>query len=287
MVGYYAQGNILFRVITVFYTGNAADMLHYVLHRIYKKQVVYILHNTGKALKAHARIYIRMRHRRIVAVAVAVKLRENNIPELDVAVAVAAYTARRLVAAVLRSAVEVYLRAWAARARTMLPKIILSAKAHYVRRINANFFCPDVKSLIVIFVNRHPEPVGWKLKHFRAELPCPRRSLVLEIIAERKVAEHFKKSAMAVGYANVVDIASAYTFLACCHALARRRHFTCEIFFHRRHSRINQQKAVVIFRDKRKARQPHMAFRFEKRKVFFPQLIKTCPFHIILYPISA
>ena len=74
MVGDHAQRDILFLILTVFHTGDPADMLHDVLHSVYQEQIVYPLHDAGETLQTHAGVNVRVRHRRVVAFAVAVEL---------------------------------------------------------------------------------------------------------------------------------------------------------------------------------------------------------------------
>ena len=51
---------------------------------------------------------------------------------------------------------------------------------------------------------------------------------------------------------DAFKVGRAYAFLAGGHTLARRRDFAGEVFFHRRHTGVDQKKAVVVFRNQRK-----------------------------------
>ena len=180
MVGNHAQRNVLFLVLTVLNAGNPADMLHDVLHGVHQEEVVHALHDAGQALQTHARIDVRMLHRRIVALAVAVKLGEHHVPKFDIAVALAAHAAIRLAAAVLFAAVKIDFRAGAAGAGTVLPEVVLLAHAHNALRRNADFFRPDVKRLRRHPVDRHPKLIHRQLQHLGAEFPRPGRRLMLK-----------------------------------------------------------------------------------------------------------
>ncbi len=257
------------------------DMLHDVLHGVDKKEVVHSLHDAGKTLKAHAGVDVRVCHRRVIALAVAVELGKHDVPEFNIAVAVAADAAGRLAAAVFFAAVKIDFGAGAAGAGAVFPEIIFFAETHDVRRVDADFLRPDVKRLVVVQIDRDPELVHRKLQHLRAEFPCPRRGLVLKIIAERKVAQHLKKRAVAVGNADIFNVAGADALLAGRHALARRRYLAGKVLFHRRHAGVDQQQAVVVLRDQGKARQPQMPLRLKKRQIHFAQFVKSRPFHTI------
>ena len=73
-----------------------------------------MLHDSGHALQAHARIEVAVRQLRHGAVLLAVVLGEHEVPELQEAVAVAAGLAVGLAAADLLAHVKVDLGAWTA-----------------------------------------------------------------------------------------------------------------------------------------------------------------------------
>ena len=70
----------------------------------------------------------------------------------------------------------------------------------------------------------------------------------LEIISKGEIAEHLKESTVTRGLADVVDITGTDALLAGRNAAARRDLLSCKIGFQRCHARIDQQKAVVVFR---------------------------------------
>ena len=184
MVRDYAQRNILLFVLAVWNSCNTANMLHDILHRIHQEEVIHSLHNAGQALQPHARINIRMFHRRVVSLSIAVKLGKNHIPEFDIAVAFASNAASWLSTAILFAAVKIDLRTRSAGAGTMLPEIILFPHSYNALRCDANLFCPDVKRFIVVLINCNPELVHWQFQHLGAELPRPSRRLVFKIVAK-------------------------------------------------------------------------------------------------------
>ena len=148
----------------------------------------------------------------------------------------------------------------------------------------AYLFRPDCKSFVVVLINGNPDVVYRQLQHLRAEFPRPRGCLVLEIIAEREVAEHFKIGAVARCFAHALDIGRADAFLAGGHPLAGRRDLPGEIFFHRRHAGIDEQEAVIVLRDEREARQAKVPLGFKKAQVFFAKFVEACPFHTQISP---
>ena len=79
-----------------------------------QKQVVNALHYAGKAFKAHSGVDVGMLKRSVVALAVALKLGENKVPDLNKAVAFAANVTVGLAAAFFVAAVKVYFGAGSA-----------------------------------------------------------------------------------------------------------------------------------------------------------------------------
>src|SRR5699024_1970651 len=127
VVGDDPQGNVGFGVLVVLDARQLGNLLHDVLDGVDLKEVVDPLHDAGQPLKAHTGVDVGLGHPFIVAVAVGVKLGEDEVPKLDVPVAVAPGAAGGLTAAVFRAAVEVDLGAGAAGAGAVLPEVVLLA----------------------------------------------------------------------------------------------------------------------------------------------------------------
>ena len=228
-------------------------MLHDILNGIDEEQVVYTLHYAGKTLKTHAGIDVGMVKRSVVAVAVVLKLGENEVPDLDKTVAFAADVTVGLAAAVFVAAVKIDFRTGTAGTRTVLPEVVLLAETNHVRWIYADLLCPDVVRLVVVLINRDVELFLGHFEHLGKKLPRPRCRLALEIVAEREVAQHLKEGAVTGCDAYALDIGRADALLAGGNALARRSYLACKILFHRRHSAVDKQKAVVVLGNKGKA----------------------------------
>ena len=258
MVGYNSQRNILFGIIVVFDTGDTHYVLHNVLNRVDFKEIVNALHDACESFKSHARIYIRMGKAGIAAVAVVFKLRENKIPYLDVSVALASYLAAGLSASLVGTAVKINLRTGTAWTCAVLPEVIFLSEANHVVGSNADFLSPYIVRFIIVKVNAYIKLVLGHFENLGEELPRPRRSFAFEIIAEREVSEHFKKRAVSCRLADVFNVGRTDTFLTSRDALSRRSNFARKIFFHRSHSRIYKQYAIVALRYEREARQSQM-----------------------------
>ena len=270
MVGDHAQRNVDLFVFVIFHPGNAHDVFHDILHGIDFKQVVDVLRDARKTFKAHAGVDIGVGKTGVVVVPVVFKLGEHQVPKFDIAVAVAADFAVRLAAAVFFAAVIINFRAGTARTRAVLPEVVLFAEADHMVGVHADGFGPNVIRFVIVFINADIKLFRVHFHDLRAEFPRPRDNLFFEIVAEREVAEHFKISAVARGFADVFNVGRADALLAGGYALSRRRNFAGEIFFHGRHTGVNQQKTFVVLGNQRKAGKPQVPLAFKKLQIHFP-----------------
>ena len=262
------------------------DLVRDVHDRIDVKQRRDILTHAGKALEAHAGIDVLLLELFIVAVAVVIELREDDVPDLNIAVAVAADRTAGLAAAVLLAAVVVNFRARAARAGAMLPEVIFFSEAEDAVLGNADHIAPDRERLVVsrrCLISGEDgriEPVGLESDPLgaRQKFPCPGNGFLLKIVAEREVAQHFKIRAVTRGVADVFDVARADALLAGRHAVARGLFLAREPRLHRRHAGVDEQNGFVVLRNERKARQTQMTLRLKELQIHFPKLIEAVSF---------
>ena len=279
MVGDNTQGDILFLVLVILDARYLHDVLHDVLDGVDLEEVVHALHDAGEALKTHTGIDIAALEASIVIVAVVIKLGENEVPELNISVAVASDSAGRRTAAVLLAAVEIELRAGTAGACAVLPEVILFAEANHMVGRNTELLCPDVIRLVIVLIDADIYFIRGHLEHLGAELPCPRGCLTLEVIAEREIAEHLEESAVARGDSDALNIGRSDALLAGCDAGSRRCQLACKIFLERCHAGVDEKQALISLRHKRKARQTKMALALEKAQILLSEFIESRPFH--------
>ena len=231
--------------------------------------------------RAHAGINVGACQTLVVALAVGIELTEHQIPDLHIAVAVAAHAAGRLAAAVLGAAVKVDLGAGAARAGAMLPEVVFLAQTHHVVGGDAHLLGPDIVSLVVLFVHRDVQAV---LRNSHPlvrsqELPCPGNDLLFEVILEGEVAQHFKEGAMTGSDAHALDIRGADALLAGGHAVTGRLFLSQKPLFHGGHAAVDQQQAGVVLGHQREAVQTQVALALKEAQVLFTQFIQTGPLH--------
>ena len=179
-----AQRDIFLMAHAVVRTGDLRDLVGDVHDGVDIEQGVNVLAGNGQTLKAHAGVDVLLDEVGIVAVAVIVELGEDVVPDLHIAVAVAADGAAGLAAAVLLAAVIIDLGAGAARAGAMLPEVILLAKAENAVGRDADLLVPDLERLVVVLIDGRIQAVLLEAADLRQEFPAPGNGLMLEIVAE-------------------------------------------------------------------------------------------------------
>ena len=275
MVGDDAQGRVDGLGLAVARTGDLADLVGDAHDGVDIEQGVDALTHDGQTFEAHAGVDVFLDEIGIVAVAVVVELGENDVPDLDIAVTVAAGAAGGAAAAVLLAAVKVDLGAGAARAGAVLPEVVLLAETGDLFGGHADLVAPDGKGLVVVDIDGgvkalriHADPLRRGQK-----FPRPGEGFVLEVVAEGEVAQHLEIGAVAGGVADVFDVAGADALLAGRDAAAGRLLFAGEPGLHRGHAGVDEQQRSVVLRNEREARQAQMAFALKKGEVFFSQLV--------------
>ncbi len=283
MIGDDAQGHVDLMALAVMSSSELAHLVGDIHDGIDVEQGVHILAHDGKALEAHARVDVLLLELGVMSLAVVVELGEHDVPDLDIAVAVAADGTARLAAAVFLAAVIVDLGAWAARAGAVLPEIVLFAELEDAVLGDAYLVAPDGKGLVIGRrglvarkngriepVRVEPDPLGRG-----EELPGPVYGLPFEIVAEREIAEHLEESAVARGVADVLDITGADALLAGGDSVARGLLLAGEPRLHGSHAGVYQQQRRVVLRDEREAGQTEMFLGLEELEKHLAQLVQS------------
>src|SRR6185437_1686633 len=71
---------------------------------------------------------------------------------------------------------------------------------------HANHIFPDAVSVVVRVVHSHPQFFWWKLECLGQQLPRPFNRFLLEVIAERPVAQHFEKGVVTRGVTHRIEV---------------------------------------------------------------------------------
>ena len=259
MVGDDANRDIVSLVRAVGLARNGTDGIKNPADRVHLEHVVHTLHHAGQTLEPHAGIDIFMFQFLIGAVAHIIELGEDVVPNLHIAVAVAARPAVGGAAAVFFTAVKIDFRAGAAGTGAVLPEVILLAEADNAFLRYADDVAPDGIGFVVLLVDGGPELFFRNFERLRQKFPSPRNGVAFEVIAEGEIAQHLEKRAVARGVSDAVKVGGTDAFLAGGDTAAGRLLFSGEEFFHRRHAGVDDQKRFVVVRHERKARQAQVS----------------------------
>ncbi len=188
---------------------------------------VNVLQHGRNTLQAHTGVHGRLRQRLHGAIGLAVELHKDDVPDLNVAIAVFVRAARRT-AGDMRAVVEEDLGTGAARTGVAhLPEVIRSVGGAFVITNaddtfarDANLFFPDFVSFVVGFVDGYPQAIFRQVEPVFTgqQFPCVLDSIVFEIVAKAEVTQHFKEGVMARG---VTDVFQIVVFTARTHAALR------------------------------------------------------------------
>ena len=233
MVGNHAETHIAGMVGAVLRPGDFLCHVDHGAQQVGLVYVFYILQNAGHALDSQAGIDVLLRQLAddlevaFTQTLAALVLHKHEVPDLDVAGVV---DNRAAFLAVLRAAIVVDLRAWAARARdTHGPVVIFHAQALDLVFRHADLFVPDFRGLIVVGVDGHPQsfriqPQSAVFHRVGQQRPRVRNGAFLEVRAEGEVARHLKERVVAGSDADLVDIQGAHALLdGGCRAALKRR----------------------------------------------------------------
>ena len=197
------------------------DPLHDRLEAVGLVHRVDALEDRRGALDAHARVDVLPGQRRQRVVGVQLELHEHEVPELEVAIALAARGAVVAAAALRRAAVVVELAAGAARPDgPRLPEVVgarqpddpLGRHAHLLPALDCHLVGAETE-LGVAGEHGRPEQLLVELQVLGDELPGVPDGAVLEVVAEREVAEHLEEGEVPRGGADLVDVGRAEALL--------------------------------------------------------------------------
>ena len=217
-----------------------------------------VLQDRGGPLDAHAGVDVLLRQRRQLAVRMQLELHEDEVPELEEALAArAARLAVGLAAAVLDAPVVVHLRVGAARAGTAdRPEVLGPRQEHDPLGRLADLAPVVVRNLVlaepqlrIAGEDAHPEALGIELQVLEDELPGEVDRAFLEVLAEREVAEHLEEGQVRAVEADLVDVRRPEALLHGREQRRRRRLPAEEVRHQRLHPGGGQQRGAVVGRD--------------------------------------
>ena len=277
MVGDDPQRHVTGLAVAVVRTGQLRDFIRDVHHGVHVEQGVHVLADHGQTLQAHAGVDVLLGQLGVVALAVVVELGKDVVPDLHIAVAVAAGLAVGAAAAELLAAVVIDLRAGAAGTGAVLPEVVFLAHAVDAVLRDAHFVPPDVEGLVVLLVDGGIQPVLFQAHPLGVgqKLPGPGNGLVLKVIAEGEVAQHLEIGAVAGGVADVLDVARPDTFLAGADPAAGRLLLPLEPRLHGGHAGVDEQQGGVVLRHQGEAGQAQVSLGLKEGQEHLSQFVQS------------
>src|ERR1043165_1033080 len=219
----------------------------------------------------------------------AVKLHENQVPDLHDRVAWSIHVRGGVFRVVrTRSHVVVNLTAWTTRAGLAhLPEIIFLAEAQdaFARRAG---FRPETlgifirRDILVAAVNGEPQTVRIQFQNVDEQVPRVTDRVLLEVIAEGKIAEHLEERVMPRSFSDFIEVvvlaAGANALLRRCRAHVVALLAPEKSVFELIHARVSEQERRIVRGQKRRGAHAHVAVLleiFQKNLAYFV----TCHCH--------
>ncbi|EJK90166.1 hypothetical protein UUU_32860 [Klebsiella pneumoniae subsp. pneumoniae DSM 30104 = JCM 1662 = NBRC 14940] len=176
---------------------------------------VNVLQHRGNTLQTHTGVDGRLRQRLHSTVSLTVELHEDDVPNLNVTVAIFFRASRRAAPDVIAVVKEDFGARAARTGVAHLPEVVRSKRRAFVvadadntLARNAYFIGPDVESFVIGLVNGNPQFFFRQREPVLTGQQFPRvfDGILLEVIAKAEVAQHFKEGVVTRGVTDVFQI---------------------------------------------------------------------------------
>ena len=182
-------------------------------------------------------------------------LHEDVVPDLNEPVTVLIGAAGRAAPDAGTMVIENLGAGAAGAGRSHAPEVVIRRDADDPLFWQARDFAPVTRGLIVGVIDGDGQLVFRQAEILGQKLPRKRNRLLLEIVAEREIPQHFKEGMVARGVADIVQIivlaARAHAFLGGCGALVVAGFHAGETVLELYHARVGEHQRRVVARHKR------------------------------------
>ena len=176
------------------------------LKQIGVEHIVHALHHGGEAFEAHAGVDGGAGKVLPPAIGELLVLHEDEVPDLDKAVAVFIRAAGRAAGDGWAVVVEDFGARAAGAGIAHRPEIVRGGDTDDTLVWQARDLLPQSCGLIILGIDGDEKTVLGKCEILRQQRPGELDRIVLEIIAEREIAQHFEKGQVAGGVADIVEV---------------------------------------------------------------------------------
>ena len=220
--------------------------------------VVLALQHRGDAFQPGTGIDRRFRQRIAHATFELFVLHEYEIPDLDEAVAILLRRARRTAPDLVAVVVEDFRTGTARTGVAHLPEIVGAGDADDAGLRQPRDLLPEIERLVVVDIDGGGQLVLRQAEFLGDQVPGELDGAVLEVVAEREIAEHLEKGVMPRGVADIVEVvvlaAGADAFLRGGGALVRPLLDAGEDVLELHHAGIGEHQGGIVARHQRRRR---------------------------------
>ena len=227
-------------------------------HQVDVVIVVLALQHGGEPLQPHAGVDGGAGQRDALLRRHLLELHEDQVPDLDEAVAVLVRAAGRAAGNVVAVVVEDF-RAGAAGARVAhRPEIVRGRDAQDAAFGQAGDLFPEPRRLVVLGIDGDQQPVCRQAVFARHEVPGELDGEVFEVVAEGEIAQHLEEGVVPGGVADILQVvvlaAGAHAFLRGDGAVVAAPLAAGEHVLELHHARIGEHERRVVARHQRAGR---------------------------------
>ena len=239
--------------------------------------VVRALQHRGDALEPHAGVDRGPRQVDALAAGKLLVLHEDEIPDLDKAVAVGVRRAGRPAGNVVAVVVEDFRARAAGAGVAHRPEIVGAGDAQNFLVRQAGNLLPQLEGVVVVDIHGDQQPLRRNREILGDQLPGERDGALLEVVAEREVAQHLEEGVMARGIADIVEVvvlaAGAHAFLRGDRAHIRALFQAGEDVLELHHAGIGEHQRRVVARHQRGRRHDRVVVAREEIQEAFADVV--------------
>ena len=250
-----------------------------VTEKIGLEDAVDALQDAGHALQPEAGVDRGTRQRLALLLRHLLELHEDEIPEFEEAIAVLLRAARRSAPDVLAAVDEDLRTGTAGPGVTHRPEIVRGRDADDAIVAEARDLLPEAGRLVVGVIDRDEQLVLLQPEIPGDQVPGELDRALLEVVAEREIAEHLEKGEMPRGVADIVEVvvlaAGAHAFLRGGGALIGPLLDAGEDVLELHHAGIGEHQRRVVARHQRRRRHDLVALGREVVQKCRPDLVNA------------